>query len=414
MRNNIEIKSQSHKKAKRLTKIGGAVLATAMALESAPVFAQGVTTFNSEPSASAKPEQAFNIVGYGSVEPGTTMILPANTTVEGDPLTIDGKAWSDTNAFSGGVTVLTQEAEVKAPANYGFSYHTFENLDQALTQGVAEAQDMTVLGCNDGCQVVDVMPYPGTTQQAWDISGRPADSNSGIITITADGVQLSNNPEAQPTQAPEITDPGKIREYITANPNMDSSVAVEMLNTLIQNGFDVNDPANQGTLQALMACICKCKPEEVPTHTPKPEPTPTPSAAPCDNIQDVEHVYEGWMADGFDRRKAPKETKTVTKAIFQSDGAWKKHGTKSWHSSYDSDGRTAQIYVFDLDKPRKIDFSYDFGGDLQVGCVTLPDTKFEARLKDDIQETFKANSSVRRIKVTTITSNGVSSKWVDR
>jgi len=412
MRNNIE--NKPHTKIKKLGKVGGTVLAAAMALEASPVFAQGVTTFNSEPSASSTPDKAFTIVGYGSVEPGTTVTLPANTTVEGDPLLIDGKAWSDTNAFSGGVTVLTQEAQVQATANYGFSYHTFENQEQADTQAIAEAQDMTALGCADGCEVVDVLHYPGTSQKAWDMSGRPVDDDLGVITVTADGIQINNGPEAQPTQAPEITDPGKIREYVTQNPNMDSSVAVEMLNTLIQSGFDVNDPANQDTLQALIACICKCKPGEVPTQTPKPTPTPTPSAEPCDTIQDIEHGYEGWMNNGFDRSKAPHETEEVTKAIFQSDGAWKKHGTKNWHTSYDSNSETAQIYVFDFAKPQTLDFSFDYGGDLQKACVTLPDTKFEDRLKSDIKETFKANSNVRRIHVTTVTANGVSSKWVNR
>ncbi|PIR80168.1 MAG: hypothetical protein COU25_01535 [Candidatus Levybacteria bacterium CG10_big_fil_rev_8_21_14_0_10_35_13] len=87
------------------------------------------------------------------------------------------------------------------------------------------------------------------------------------------------------SRTPEITDPGQIIEYVGANPNLDPTVAQKLLDTLIENGFDVNAPENQDTLQTLLACICQCEPGEMPKATPGPTPTPKPREV-CDPQDD--------------------------------------------------------------------------------------------------------------------------------
>lgn len=157
--------------------------------------------------------------------------------------------------------------------------------------------------------------------------------------------------------------------------------------------------------QAPEGCVVVC-PTTTPEPTVCPVPTTTPEAVCPQDTDDIEHRYTGWNDRGFDRSKAPKETVTGNMFIFQSDGAWRFNGQGSWHESYDSNGSTAQIYVYNGDE-KTIEFSYDWGGDLQyVVCPTgISQEDFNSLLERDKSETL-ARPEINSVNVTYINSDG--------
>src|SRR3989344_1627049 len=145
-------------------------------------------------------------------------------------------------------------------------------------------------------------------------------------------------------------------------------------------------------------CVC-------PTPTPEPTicPTPTPEAVCPQDTDDIEHRNSGYNGD---KRISPKETKTGNMFIFQGDGSWRLNGTGAWHSSYDSNDSTAQIYVYNGDE-RTIQWSFEWGGDLQyVVCPTgISQEDFQSLLNRDLSETL-ARPEINSVKVTYINSDG--------
>ncbi len=323
------------------------------------------------PESSAMPSaeaNTYTILDQNQVNIGESKVLPANTVIEGDVF-INGEFMADSDALSGLVVVLKEQAEVKGGPTWGFSYQTLANSDQAERLAVEQKNFQEQVGCEggNGCDHSDIVHFPGDPKQA--------------AGVNVDGETVS------PSASPEV--PSSETKFD------DKTLA---LITLLNEGkIDVSTPEGRALMELLIKCLCAC---DNPVETPKP--TPTPEAEVCPPSKDIEHAYEGWNSKEFDRSKAPKETESISRAIFQSDGAWKFSGEKKWNKSYDSKSSTAQIYVFEFEKAKKVDFSFDWGGDLQLGC---PTDDFDKLLQKDIDQTFK-RPEIKSINVTYVAANG--------
>lgn len=322
----------------------------------------GATPETSAPSAEAN---TYTILDQNQVNMGESKVLPANTVIEGDVF-INGEFMADSDALSGLVVVLKEQAEVKGGPTWGYSYQTLANSEQAERLAVEQKNFQEQVGCEggNGCDHSDIIHFPGDPKQS---------------ELSVDGETVT------PSASPEVP---------SSETKFDDKTLALM--TLLNEGkIDVSTPEGRALMELLIKCLCACEPEQ-------PAPTPTPEAEVCPPSKDIEHAYEGWNSKKFDRSKAPKETESVSRAIFQSDGAWKFSGEKKWNKSYDSNGSTAQIYVFEFEKPKKVDFSFDWGGDLQLGC---PKDDFDKLLQKDIDQTFKRDE-IKSIKVTYVAANG--------
>lgn len=308
-------------------------------------------------------------------------VLSLGTIANGD-VKIDGEKLYDDDSTTGSILLNKKEgAQIKA--TYGASM--VENYDPAyesrIMQTLAGQMDEDGCGLTDGCSTIDLQVYE------------------------ADGSVHSYDVSATPTETPAPTNPDEIQKYVNENPNMDPTLALKMLDTLLTNGFDVNAPENQDTLQALIACICKADgscPVPGPTETPAPTNTPRPTEVPCPDFKDIEKPYGGWKPEN-----APVVTKRVAHAIFQSDGE------VDGVIRYDNDSSTALITVIDTTKAGNHSFGYNFGGDLQPFCATPEgENQLQEVLSKDIAQTL-ARADINKIKVVTITDNGVKSRWIN-
>ena len=308
--------------------------------------------------------------------------IDANTIARGD-VKINGKKLYDDDSVTG-LVVLNKMDGATASNPFGATF--IGNYDPAkedlLLQTIKADEERVGCGLEGGCDVSII---------------KVVDENGKVHKY-----EPSSEPVAEPTKAPEMTDPEQVKEYVDANPNLDPTVAQKLLDTLIANGFDVNAPENQETLQALIACICKadnsCEPEVKPT--PRPTATPKPEQ-PCPDFRDIEKPYRGWRPEN-----APVVRKKIANAIFQADGLV--DGVRR----YDNDSSTALITVIDTNNPEMHSFRYDYGGDLQPFCPTPEgDKQLDQVLKKDIEQTL-ARPEITRVKVVTITDDGVRTRVV--
>jgi hypothetical protein len=316
-------------------------------------------------------------------------VLNVGTIASGD-VKLDGKKLYDDDATTGSI-LLNRKEGARIKATYGASM--VENYDPAyesrIMQTLSGQMDEDGCGLSNGCDTVK--------QQVYEEDG------------SVHSYDASAKPTAEPSLAP--TNPDEIQKYVETNPNMDPSAALKMLDTLLANGFDVNAPENQDTLQALIDCVCKADgscpvpgPTETPapTNTPRPTATPRPTEVPCPDFKDIEKPYGGWKPEN-----APIVTEKVANAIFQADG--EVDGVKR----YDDDGSTALITVVETTKAGKHSFRYDYGGDLQPFCVTPEgNNQLKEVLSKDIAQTL-ARPDINKVRVVTITDNGVKSKWIN-
>lgn len=154
--------------------------------------------------------------------------------------------------------------------------------------------------------------------------------------IVHDPESSLGNQEETSLRTLEMTDPDQIKEYVGANPDMDPSVALALYNSLIEDGFDVNAPENQATLQALIACLCKvdgsCEQPE-PKSTPKPTATPKPREV-CDPQDD--HI----MKQG-ETYRVPARYDDI---IVQADALIRIDNGR-WIRAYDDLGPTKSVNV---------------------------------------------------------------------
>lgn len=335
-------------------------------------------SLDATPVPGTNPEVPYTILNNEDfkIPMGTSKDVPANTVIVGDAIGINGQAWTDSDALSGLVTIMKEPGTVTAGSTWSLDQMQFATLEEAQKFALAKVNDFSINGCGlpDGCERTDVLYFPGEMQ------GVQENQYDSIVASTG-----GSEPTPMPSASPDAS----------ATPMPEDQTAI--LQAILKE------------LEEIQACVCTgdCphkSPE--PSMSPTPTPSESPEACPTDS-EDIEYAYTGWNKNGIlDREKAPKETKTVTRAIFQSDGAWRFDGQGNWKESYDNESDTALIYVYEFDTPRTVQFSYDWGGDLQIipECPTADEIQ-DTILQRDIEQTL-ARPEINSVKVVYVNADG--------
>ncbi len=364
---------------------------SASAMESAtPKPSEAAGSPSPKPSESVKPSEKpevkslYNIIDDDNIPMGQSRELPANTVVVGDAKKINGEKWTDSDAFTGLVTILNEPTVVEAGTSYKIDYLTVENPEQAKYLAAQLQNDLTEGGCEDGngCKNgTDVLVFPGEkqgVQQSLDLSKYKSNGNQ----------------EAQPSVSPET---GYNFDGMTKNEKIDL-----ILGLFESKEVDIASPTGKALLEILIECGCTtyCN---IPTETPAPSATPKPTEKPvvCPDARDVEIDYGGWKPED-----APVKSFTGNRFIFQSDGVV--DGKKR----YDNDSNTGLLTIIDKSKASKHSFRFDYGGDLTIVPPCIPDSEFDALVARITREMDKANKGP--VRVFTINDSGVKSKNVDK
>ena len=319
------------------TVLGGLAMAaagTGLALEAKPAQAQdgGVTNFA---EASASPETgAATVAEEGfTLQSGEYMEV-----IPGDIISADG-SMSDT--LDGPIrplydTDLNKDPEITDTADTALFINVVKpgifwaDNGGYVKRGLTGQQRDTYLYLQRNSKVNGGFKYADVV----DWTGYDTTIDQGQIVHDSEN-PLGNQGETV-SRTPEMTDPGQIIEYVGANPDMDPSVALALYNSLIEDGFDVNAPENQATLQALIACLCKidgsCEQPE-PTQKPKPTATPKPREV-CDPQDD--HIME----QGDIYRVPPRYDDIIVQAdaLIRIDKG-------PWIRTYDDLGPTKSVNV---------------------------------------------------------------------
>ena len=364
------------------------------------VLAGPETTSNPTPTPAAT-ESAESGVQYspeGHYEKGDRAIVKAGSLIIGDIMAADlGTRYvtefsrlydTDTDKASeeldNAQTGLITEAMVDAEVYFRFGGDIVEvDEDKKAEWLQIQANDMFAGGCGpNGCaDGVNLVRWTGkdtTVTQSGTLAKDTVNANDGEL--------LKVNGE-EPTQLPEMTNPDQIKEYVDANPNMDPAVAQRLLDTLIVNGFDVNAPDNQETLQALIACICKAdgsceqpEPSQTPKPTREPEACPTPFK---DKVLEFEsdtfkNIY-GLIALGDDKIK------------IDSDHNGRLIDNQ-WVTYRDNDTNTAAVSRRWFGRPTDVAVNSDVGG-TDVIYFLCPDKK---AYNDKLDQAIKATLATGR------------------
>ena len=219
-----------------------------------------------------------------------------------------------------------------------------------VTRGLTQDQKAEMLRLqkiakeNAGFERTDVVAWTGYNTSV-DQAGYRADGTKGEA--------LPYGSIETVVGTPNMSNPSEINAYVSENPNMDASTAMALYDKLIADGFDVNVPENQATIQALIDCICKAETScPLPTETPKATPEPTKEPEVC------EPKFKDHFLKAGQKITTPKGHMVIAQGDLE--GA----------VNHDSLAETKGVYVFTDGKRRT--FKAPWGADVMVfnDCAT--------------------------------------------